>query len=498
MTGAFARSVQRQIAVGSVGRARVERSTTTPSPRNGWPDERICVLGVLVVATFIVYGSLVPFDFRQSAGFNPSDLLAHLQFTPWSLISASDVFVNIAVGAPFGFVLMGLLRARRRGGVLATMATVLVVGCMSAILGVGVELLQALSPTRRSSWNDVWAQALGAGAGAVVWMFAGRLAIQWLRDLGNERTSWSFAGRLLQLYLPIYLVVQLTPFDGAQAADVATKYNAGQGALMPSLDSIHAGFPLWVHLAGGGLLTIPIGCLSVLGWVRAGARRAGGWAFLMGASLVGAVGIARYVVWGDGTGPDVYAGVLGITIVVATAPRWRPLDPRVEGPVGQPRLVCRWMLLAATAWTLVLMVQSWYPFDFALTTGIVTERLSRISFAPFGFYYWYAAYIINPLGAVHETLLNFVRAVPLGAFLKLAWPVAREPHIRRLQTIATTATAITVLLVIELGQAFLPMRFPDVTDALIGILGAAVGTAIVPAMIRRRATVLDERIARKQ
>jgi glycopeptide antibiotics resistance protein len=498
LTGVLPRTVQRPDAARVAGRAGVDPPRTTPSPENGWSDERICLLGVLAVATFIVYGSLVPFDFRQLAGLNPGGLLAHMQFTPWSLMSASDVFVNIAVGAPLGFVVTGVLRARRRGGALAALAIVLVVGGMSAILGVGVELLQALSPTRRSSWNDVWAQALGAGAGAVVWMFAGRRAIQWLRDLGNEHTSWSFAARLLQLYLPIYVVLQLTPFDSGRAAEVATIYNAGQGALMPSVHSIHARFPIWLDLAGSTLLTIPIGCLAVLGWARTGTRRAGGWAFLMGVSLLVAVGIARYALWGNGPGRELYVGVVSITIGVAAATAWRPHDPRVNEAIGQPSLARRWMLVAAAAWTLVLIVHSWYPFDFALTPDIVTRRLTRISFAPFGFYYWYAAYIVNPLGAVHETLLNFVRAVPLGFFLRLAWPVAGEARIRRLQTVATTATAITVLIAIELGQAFLPMRFPDVTDALLGIFGATVGIAIVPALMRRRSTIASEKFARKR
>jgi len=490
LAGVLPRTLQRPHATRFAGRAVVG----PPRPTNQeqvWSDERLCRRGVLAVALFIVYGSLVPFDFRLSAGLSPGGLLAQMQFTPWSLMSASDVFVNIAVGAPLGFVVMGVLRGRSRGGALATLAIVLVVGCMSATLGVGVELLQTLSPTRRSSWNDVWAQALGAGAGAVVWMFAGRVAIQWLRSFGNEHTSWSFATRLLQLYLPIYLALQLTPFDRDRALEVATIYNAGQSALMPSVHSIRAGFSLWLDLAGTSLLTAPIGFLAVLGWAGTGTRRAPGRALLLGVSSVVALGIARSVLWGYSPGSELYAGVLSIMIGVAAATAWRPYDRQFSFSRG-------WMLVAAAAWTLVLIVHSWCPFDFVLAPDIVTRRLTRISFAPFGFYYWYAAYIVNPLGAVHETLLNFVRAVPLGFFLRFAWPAAGDSHIQWLQTIATTAAAITVVLAIELGQAFLPMRFPDVTDALIGICGAAVGIAIVPALMRRGSSVFAETLARER
>jgi glycopeptide antibiotics resistance protein len=300
-----------------------------------------------------------------------------------------------------------------------------------------------------------------------------------VRDLGNERTTSSFAARLLQLYLPFYLVLQLTPFDSGRAAELATKYNAGQGALMPSVYSIQGRFPWWIDLIGAALLAIPIGCLSVLGWVRAGSMRAVGRAAMLGMSVIVAVAILQYVLWGDSRLSELCAGVVGIFIGAAVL-------------THQPARARRWMLLAVPVWMLVLMVHSWYPLDFALTADIVTRRLTRISLAPFGFYYWYAAYVVSPLGAVHETLLNFVRTVPLGFFFRLAWPTASEPRVRRLQTVVTMATSIAVLLAIELGQAFLPMRFPDVTDALVGALGAAVGIATATALLCRQATILGE------
>jgi glycopeptide antibiotics resistance protein len=455
-----------------------------PGSEGGWSDERICLAGVLAVATSIVYGSLVPFDFKHPADLGPGGWLTQIEFASWSLVSATDVLVNIAAGAALGFVVMGLIRTHQRAGRLAVLTAVIIVGGMAAILGGSVELLQALSPTRRSSWNDVLAQAVGACTGAVVWLVAGRAAIQWVRDLRVERSSWSFAARLLQLYLPIYVVLQLTPFDSDRAAELATKYNAGQPALMPSVYSIHGRFPWWFDLIGAALLAIPIGCLSVVGWVRAGGWRAVTRAVPLGMSLIVAIAISQYVLCGDSRLTGLYAGVVGILIGVAVV---------IQQPLSR-----RWMVLAVPVWMLVLLVHSWYPLDFALSADIVTRRLTRISLMPFGFYYWYAAYIVSPLGAVHETLLDFVRTVPLGFFFRLAWPAASEPGVRRLQTVATMATVITVLLAIELGQAFLPMRFPDVTDALAGTIGAAVGIAIAVASMCRQPPVLRAGVARRR
>jgi glycopeptide antibiotics resistance protein len=456
------------------------------NPSHTRSDERICLLAALALATSIVYGSLVPFDLRGSEAFNLRGWLAQLQFTPWSHVSPADLLVNIAVGVPLGFVLMGALRAGGRSAVGAALAVV-VSGCISAVLGVVVELLQVLSPTRQGSWNDVLAQALGAAGGALVWTVAGRAVIQWLRDAANERASCGYAARLLHLYVPIYLLVQLTPFDSGRAAELATKYKDGRDALMPFTHPADSTFVGLHNLAGNALLAIPIGALAALGWVRRGTRRTVGWAVLLGVSIVLTVGIAQEVSSRRHTGmSELLVGTLGVTIGVA-AGRLLP-RPHVRKPIGQSRLLHPWFLVAAGAWTLVLVGYSWYPFDFDLTSEILSGPLTRISVVPFGFYYWYAVYIVNPLEAVHESLLKFVLAVPLGSLLRLAWPVAAEPRIRRRQSVAALGVAIIVLVGIELGQMFVPMRFPDVTDLLIGLIGAAAGSATVTAFASRRST----------
>src|SRR4029450_363936 len=100
--------------------------------------------------------------------------------------------------------------------------------------------------------------------------------------------------------------------------------------------------------------------------------------------------------------------------------------PRSSDSVGQPRLVHVRFLVAAGGWTLAMAAQHWHPFNFELTSEIVTRQLTRMSLVPFAFYYWYASYTVNPLLAVHEAAVTFVLAAPLGLFLRLAWSVADE------------------------------------------------------------------------
>jgi len=467
-----------------VSRSIAERHSTSSKPESVWSDARLCLLAAAGVASVIIYGSLVPFDLRRSGALNPDAWLEQLRFMPWS---RTDLFVNAAVGAPLGFFLMGALRAARRRSHVAPAVGVLVVGCLSAILGTAVEMLQLLVPMRNSSWNDVLSQGLGAVSGALAWTLTGPGVLLWLRQLANEGESSGFAARLLQLYLPIYLLVQLTPFDAVRAAELTAKYGEGRVTLVPFAYHLESTFVVLRNFAGAALLNIPLGTLAVLGWVRRGTRRAVGWAVLLGVSMVVAVGIAQELMWWrDGRMRDLLAGTLGVIIGIAAAKRLA--RPRVSDLTGQSRLIHPWFLVAAGAWTLALMAQYWHPFDFELTTEIVTRRLTRMSLVPFAFYYWYASYTVNPLLAVHEAVLTFVLAVPLGLLLRLALPVAAERRVRRLQGLAITIGATTVLLAIEFGQMFLPTRFPDVTDVLIGAIGAMVGDVTGRALAARRQT----------
>jgi VanZ family protein len=100
-------------------------------------------------------------------------------------VSRLDVLVNITISLPLGFFLMGGLASRRRRSLAGLAEAVLVVGCVSALLGMSVELLQLVLPTRQSSWNDVLAQGIGGGGGALGSILAGPKVIPWLRGLAN-------------------------------------------------------------------------------------------------------------------------------------------------------------------------------------------------------------------------------------------------------------------------------------------------------------------------
>lgn len=437
-------------------------------------DGRVCGVAAMVVAALIIYGSLVPFDLNTLEPLKLLVALDRIPFAPWRQVSGSDVLVNVAVGLALGFFLTGAWRSAFGYGRVTAAAGLLAVACVSSLLAAGVEALQAFSPTRDSSWNDVLAQTVGAIAGSLTWAVIGRNVVQWMRKFSDERELSTRAIRLLYLYLPIYLVLQLTSVDTVRVTKLATKYAGGAITSVPPASQLESSFLVVRDWIGNGLLNAPIGILAALGWLRQGQRRKPGWSFLLGVALAGSVSVMQLLVGlGAAHVGSVIAATIGVGVGIAVTTRFP--SPGHDMPRNRLRVVRICVVLATAAWLLLLVGQAWHPFDFQLTSDIVNRRLTRASLVPFVFYYWYASYVLSPLQAVHEGLLHFLMAVPLGLLPRVAWGTSREPRNRQLQSLAITLAAATALIGIELGQMFLPTRFPDVTDVLLGTIGVIAG-----------------------
>ena len=122
----------------------------------------------------------------------------------------------------------------------------------------------------------------------------------------------------------------------------------------------------------------------------------------------------------------------------------------------------------------MLVAQAWQPSNYGLT-----------SLAPLDSY---RLYLASPLQALHESVLEFLVAFPLGFLLRLAWPVSGAGRIRRRQGVLLVAVVMLLLSGVGLGRALLPMRARDAMDFLIGAAGGMVGLASGGPFLRRQNT----------
>ena len=179
---------------------------------------------------------------------------------------------------------------------------------------------------------------------------------------------------------------------------------------LPSADAFESAILLLCNFGGHALLNVPIGALAVL------TRRRSIWrALVLGISVVLAVGLAqKSLSWRHTNVHDILAGVTGVAIGIAAA-RARP-SRRLRDSINQRRLVHPWLVLAASAWILVLVRHSWTN-DFRVIVEAPDQRYIKMSMVSF-----YAFYSAHPWGALHETLLKFLLPVPLGVLLRMASP----------------------------------------------------------------------------
>ena len=164
-------------------------------------------------AAFIVYGTTIPFNFVHD-GRLVADHLARLTWNPLiaadtgGRVSIPDFVSNVLLFVPFGFFGMWALTRPRSLG-----ARIAIVAALGLALTIAVEALQLLTVDRTTSVSDVFANASGALAGAVIAVLLGTFIEGFLRTVSAAGIAAvpSFFPFLVATVL--LLAAKLEPFD---------------------------------------------------------------------------------------------------------------------------------------------------------------------------------------------------------------------------------------------------------------------------------------------
>lgn len=450
---------------------------TASGSRIGRRSYAVAAAGLVL---FIAYGSLVPLTFHPM----PLDQ-AMARFTRGLELSVhpdsnTDFATNTLLGIPLGYLTLAALGTDRRGvwrrlvSAVAALAFCVVVSC-------AVEFAQTFFPARTPSFSDIVAQAAGGTAGVLLWLAAGSSVTAWLRAFADEREQDALAHRILLGYCVLFIASQLVPLDlTLSLGELAQKYRNGRIVLQP-FGYVHATFleAAWDY-AGDVVLQIPLGAAAALLWTRNGEPRRRVVALAIAVGVITAIELAQVFVssrYADVT--DVLTGALGAGLGVALVYRYVPVKHR--GRLARDVSIgTRAARLGAGLWILALLTYHWNPFDFTTDPGRVARGMHQLLTAPFSSYYLGA-----PFNAFTQMLRKSLLALPLGVMFRAAWPPGRGPEASRLYIIPASLAGVIVLLVIEVGQVFLPSRTPDITDVVIGELGLILGYWLMGLLMRR-------------
>lgn len=419
-------------------------------------------LGWLV---FVVYGSLVPLDFRPL----PPDLAwQQLLNAPLLNIGAAgraDWIANGVLYLPVGFFSTVLLLGRRpqASGVARRIAAALLVLCFGAALAVAVELAQTAFPPRTVSRNDLIAEGIGTALGVIVALAdAGRFR----RLLSSLGTGGPLLVRRLALsYALIYPALALFPFDLLLSAEEWREKLASDlvGTGFAGSALALGGPRLAAKLAVEAIAVAPLGAL----WMHTrGGRRSWLAAALLGALLGAVIECAQLALAsGQSQGASVLTRAAGFAL---GAGLWQA---RSRWPLEALRATLRRFSAALVTVNLLLLGVlngAWRPPWLSVDQAL--QRLGADTrFVPFYYHYY-----TSEMQAVVSLIAVGLSYAPLG-LLGWAWGSGRG-----------AVVLLTALLagLLEAAKLFSEGTHPDPTNVAI----AAVAAWAAQTLLQRLAT----------
>ena len=424
-------------------------------------------MAALAYTTFVIYGSLVPLDYRYVPWDEAIARFSDIPFLKLGIGSRADWVANILLFIPLTFLWMGALVAgkSRMLGVLAT--CVLIFAAIA--LSLGIEFTQLFFPQRTVSQNDIMAEALGGAIGVLVWWGAGKRFVDWLQSWQHLHARAAFAERLAWVYLAGVLAYNVLPLDlTISLVEIFHKWQGGKLNLIPfGRLPDDAAYALY-EIASDALIWTPLALLWRLDGTRS-AWRAWGMA-LATAALLEFLQLFVYSRVSDVT--DLFTATAGAALGSFVGGRL------VKRTASEDRAMpwASWLpFLLALVWMVVLLFVFWFPFDFRTDGAFIKSRLDFLYRVPFEVYYFGTEY-----RAITEVLRKALFFAPLGGLL--AWGVSRQPWRWRGPLFALAVLALVGMpAIIELGQVMLPQKIADTTDWFLESLGGALGYVLARA-----------------
>jgi VanZ family protein len=392
-------------------------------------------------AAFIVYGTTIPFNFVHDRQL----ILGNLARVTWNPLIAADTgtrvsipdFVgNVLLFGPFGLFGVWALPPPR-----APWARVGLVALVGLALTVGVEALQLLTIDRTTSASDVFANALGALAGAVAAVFLTAFVERFLRAVSAAGVA------TVPSFFP-FLVATLVLFAAAlEPLDVTLDVSS----VIPKLrtfmaDPIQFGVPTDEALSFLQHLLFTSTLVVWLKDIRVGLP--GALAAIVG--VVVALGVEAGQLFIGARMPGLWDAGIGIAGALAGIPVGIAFKVSPRNPL--------WWVGVFALTTLGMAMQQLSPF-----TPVVDDA-RFFQWIPFLNYYTFTS--SETVSHSAELLLGYF---PLGFALALA------TRRRRNRVRVAIAAALMIAAPVEYLQLYIGGRFPDVTDIALSLAGAWVG-----------------------
>jgi len=425
-------------------------------------------LAALVYTAFVIYGSLVPLEFRSIPWDEAVARFGAMPFLKLGIGSRADWMANLLLFIPLTFLWMGALAAV--SGPLRTMLATLVLIPAATAFSLGIEFTQLFFPQRTVSQNDIFAETLGGVIGVLLWWGMGSRFVVWLQSWQQTHARAALAERLAWVYLAGVLVYNVLPLDlTISFVEIFHKWRDGKVNLVPFGRLPDEAAYVLYEIATDALIWTPLALLWRLDGTRTRLRV---WGMTLGTAVVLEV-MQLFVYSRVSDITDLFTAAAGAALGAWLGGRLATRD----APAGRPLPWEVWLpFVLAAGWMAVLAFVFWFPFDFRTDGAFIKSRLDFIERVPFEVYYFGTEF-----RAITEVLRKMLFFAPLGGLL--AWGVARQPWRWRGPLFALSMLALVLMpAVIELGQLMLPHKIVDMTDWFLESVGGGLGYVLYRVM----------------
>jgi glycopeptide antibiotics resistance protein len=220
-------------------------------------------IGAVIWLAYLVYGSLMPFDFGAMSFEQAWRTFWHSPHLLRSQWSHSDMVTNILAFVPLTFLAMGGWSPHP--GDLRGLLGALPILATGLLISLSLEFNQ-LFVSRTPSIHDIISQTIGNIVGIGAWRTFGPALVR----AGGSFLGWRGRRRCVKVlcaYLVVVALFELFPWDFTiSTSQIWRKYKAGGISLVPFSEPSAMAYYL---SAANAMLYLPVGCLAAI-W---GARR---------------------------------------------------------------------------------------------------------------------------------------------------------------------------------------------------------------------------------
>jgi len=417
----------------------------------------------LCYLAFVIYGSLIPFQFRPLPIEEAIDSFRHIPYLYLGIQSRADFIANILLYIPLSFFLTGIWCGKACPWPIKSVWTLFVLLLCSLVAG-AIEFIQVFFPPRTVSLNDVIAEILGTTLGIAFWYsIGGRLTRLWSAISAGGRQGLHAA---LVMYALFYLALCLFPFDFlVSRSEILWKLSTHSYHAFVAEETCQSLIRCAATFIVEIIAMVPFGILI-------GLRSRGRQNQILFTALVygGILGIVIetsqfFIASGISQGASVLTRIVGLGLGLwlfqsILKDRFSTLRPFLRTGI---------LLGAIPYFLLVMTLKGWFSHDWVGFEEALI-KINKNMFIPF-----YYHYFGTEMNAVINLLSNAAAFVPIGVGY-WAWHFSRRTF--SCSAFMASFYGGAVALLIETGRLFPAGKYPDFTNVLIAGVSAGAGYII--------------------